>query len=257
MNNIFLIAIFFLAGILIGTEAVRKPDVLQEPTPNVLKSITNLIFAWRYIITIVVLFLVLLIGFYLLQYRNWLPKDVIQICTGFLIFITLFFTALNYEFTSSKARKDYESARNLMTYNTATEWFKSQLSKYQTESVKHEKIFIASKSLRTIDDLNTYINSVKNREYMESIKGILNHFECLALAASKELINKDFIIEFYRTIFRIYYVDYYEFIVSERIKAKSGTIYMEFTSFVEKVMPNIKAEIEAGKWTSIIVNHKL
>lgn len=91
---------------------------------------------------------------------------------------------------------------------------------------------------------------------MESLKGILNHFECLTLAASKELINKDFIMQFYKTIFRIYYVDYYDFILSERKRAQSDTYFIEFTNFVEKEIPTLRTEIEAGKWASEIVNHK-
>ena len=70
------------------------------------KESGSLILKYRYLICLAVAFIICCTGFTLAYCASWPSKDIIQVCTGFLLIITLFFTALNYEFAALKTRND-------------------------------------------------------------------------------------------------------------------------------------------------------
>lgn len=197
--------------------------------------------------------LIMGLGFYLRIYRHWGFKDAAQVCTGFFIVITLFFTALNYEFSASKVKQDYKAAKELLTYNTATEWYKTPLKDYQKISIQFENKFIASNAVRTVDDFFIFITEPEQLEYKECFKGLLNSFETLAIGVYKELIDKHFMREFYRLIFESYYIDYYFFIESHRVKKDNDKIWINFTNLAEEWNPGIHDKLIQGVLKSSLI----
>jgi len=251
---IFIIIVWVIGCI--GGYYVRGIGYKGIKTPRWSQQLANVVFATRYIIMMFVIVVVVVLGYYLNQNRGWTGKDTIQVCTALLILLTFFFAALNYEFTSSKARRDYESARNLLTYNTACEWHKNPMSQYQKDSISKENIFIATTPFRTIENFRDFIQLDEHRDFKQSLKCILNHFECVAIGCNKGMIDTEFIKNFYEMIFKIYYRDYYAYITSERTRQSSPTMWSEFTNLVEGWDPDFKARVENGEEASLIINAK-
>jgi len=193
------------------------------------------------------------LGLYLYLIKKWQFKDAAQLCTGFLVLLTLFFAALNYEFAFSKLKQDYKSARDLTTFNTANEWHKSPLNDYQKVSIKAEKAFIASNPTRSADDFEKFINDPANLDFKESLKGILNHFECVAIGTDNGLIDKDFIKYFYKGIFKIYYIDYYFYISRIRFNKKNNDVWINFTSLAEEWHTELKDNLDRQPLRSTII----
>jgi hypothetical protein len=166
----------------------------DKNNPKWLKDFVSWTFNNRYSICLIIGITIVGLWFILYFARDWPAKDAAQICTGFFIVITLFFTALNYEFAASKMERDYKAAKELLTYNNATEWYKSPLREYQTIVIKYENKFINSSPTRTPEMFETFLD--QEVEYKEALKGILNHFETVSIGTYKGLIDKDFIKEF-------------------------------------------------------------
>ncbi|MDB5199258.1 MAG: hypothetical protein JWO92_1221 [Chitinophagaceae bacterium] len=225
--------------------ALRKGAATQK--------LIKYLFDHRYLISFFIVLAIMCGGIYLYTQKHWGFKDVAQVCTGFFIVITLFFTALNYEFSTSKMKQDYKSAKELLTYNTATEWHKSPLTEYQKTSISYEKKFIATNAVRTSKDFDLYISDPSNLDFRESLKGLLNSFETLAIGVHKELIDNDFMKEFYSLIFEIYYIDYYFFIESERIKKSNSKIWIQFTNLAEEWHPELNNNLQKGAVKSTII----
>jgi hypothetical protein len=218
------------------------------------KELGSLVLKYRYLICLAVTFIICCIGFALAYKAHWPAKDILQVCTGFLLVITLYFTALNYEFTASKTRNDYKTAKEILTFNTANEWHKTPIKDYQRTSIEHENKFIARQGKRTIIDLDTYID--ETIDYRESIKGILNYFENMSVGVYKGLIDKELVFEFISYIFEIYYIDYYYYIENYRKKRNNNGIWRNFTKLAEEWWPSLKEEILNGTKKSSIVTHK-
>lgn len=219
--------------------------------PKWFRTLIKGIIKYRYPICIIIGFCIIGLWFFLYFNKNWVAKDASQVCTGFFIVITLFFAALNFEFANSKMQKDKESARELLTYTTATEWYKTPLKDYQKTSIGFENQFIAARRIREPKHFRKFINDPKNIDYKESLKGILNHFETVAIGVYKDLIDKDFMKEFYRHIFHIYYVDYHFYILLQR--KNNNKIWVNFTSLVEEWHPNIKEGLQKTPLKSTII----
>ncbi len=219
--------------------------------PKWFRSFIKFIIKYRYPICFIIGLLIIGLWFYLYYDKDWVAKDASQVCTGFFIVITLFFAALNFEFANSKMQRDADSARELLTYNTATEWYKAPLKDYQKTSIGFENEFIWSREKRLPKHFRKYIDDPKNIDYKESLKGILNHFETVAIGIYKNLIDKDFLKEFYFHIFKIYYVDYQFYIIMQRNYNKN--VWINFTNLVEEWYPNIKDGFEKASLKSTII----
>lgn len=221
---------------------------------NWIVSLINFIFSYRYAFVLCFISLNLFLGYILYAERDWGFKDAAQVCTGFFIVVTLFFAALNYEFTYIKTKRDAQLARETLTFTTASEWHKSPIKDYQKTSIQHERIFIASTQARSAEDFEKYFEDINNLEFKESLKGIFNFFETISIGAYKGLIDKEFIREFYNGIFRIYYIDYYFYIAKHRILRNNPTIWVTYTSLVEEWHDSLNGDVISGKVASTIIN---
>ncbi|PZR26947.1 MAG: hypothetical protein DI535_12285 [Citrobacter freundii] len=222
--------------------------------PFWLKRFVDIIHTYRYAICIIIMLLIFAVGLYLRINRHWSIKETAQLCTGFLIVITLLFAQLNFEFSNVKMQLDYKAARELLTYSTAQEWYKAPIKDFQKTSILFENNFIRSKSKRTSTDFAYYIEDINNIEFRESLKGILNYFESSSTATNRGLIDKDFIKEFFYDIYTAYYKDYLFYIEGQRAAKSSSNVWINFTNLVEEWQPAIRQQITAGNIKSIIIN---
>lgn len=230
-----------------------RPNSNPYNNPKWLQGVVNVIFEFRYVVCLIVLIVILGLGLFLYFKNHWIAKDVAQICTGFFIVLTLFFTALNYEFTASKVERDNKAARELLTFNIAAEWHKAPIKDYQKATIEFEDKFIATKEVRDKEDFNLFLNNPVNIEYKEALKGTLNYFETVSIAIYRGLIDKDYIREFHRFIYQQYYGDYIFFIDFQRVAKKNDKIWINFTNLAEEWHPKIREEIREGILKSFII----
>lgn len=222
--------------------------------PSWLKKFIDIIHTYRYAICIAVVLLIIIVGIYLRINKHWTIKDTTQLCLGLLIVITFLFALLNFEFSNSKMHRDYKAARELLTYSAAQEWYKAPVKDYQKTSIQFENDFIRTKSIRTSTDFALYIDDPRNIEYRESLKGILNYFESTSIASSKNLIDKDFIREFFEDIYITFYKDYLLYFENQRMAKNKPNVWVNFTNLVEEWHPGIYQQVKAGILKSLIIN---
>ncbi|RFS22700.1 DUF4760 domain-containing protein [Chitinophaga silvatica] len=224
---------------------------VNKVTPRWYEKIGPWVLKNRYIICAFVIFAIAILGCYVYFSCKWIAKDTFQICTSLLLTITLFFTALNYEFSASKTINDYKTAKDILTFNTANEWHKAPLRDYQKTSIDFENRFMAMAE-RSVEAFDKYFEG--EQEFRASLKGIFNFFESTSVGVHKGLIDKQFIFEFFSYIFEIYYVDYYYFIQYYRRKRNRDTIWINFTNLAEEWWPNLQSEVEVGVKKSTIIS---
>lgn len=203
---------------------------------NLIDNLVQSTFKHRYVVCLIITFAIITFGIYLHFWREWKFKDAAQVCGGFMLLITIFFTALNYEFIANKTKNE----ARILTYNIAAEFHKSPAKDYQLTIVKAELTYIEKNRL-TLADLESYIVDPVNLEYRVSLNSLLNYFETVAICVNKDLINKEFIKEFHFSIFRQYYSDYHPFISSRRLKENKPSMFINFTNLAEEWHPELKS----------------
>lgn len=208
-----------------------------------IEKIIERVFINRYLISFIVFLLILGLGLYLYLCRPGHSfKDVSQICTGLLIVLTLFFTALNYEFNNSKTKSDKQASKDMLAYQISSEWHKPPISDFQKISIKWEEKFKALEGKKDIVQFNAFINELDHIEFKESLKGIINHFECVSTATHNNLVNSTYVKDYYGGIFSEYYQDYLQYIDFERNRLNNPRIWVSFTTLVEEWYPEIKEQ---------------
>jgi hypothetical protein len=248
MNFPFIYIIIFIFSIILLFLSLGSGRKIK------LQHFVNWLFNYRYFICLVIVISIMLLGCYLYFFNHWGFKDVSQVSTGFFIVITLFFTALNYEFAASKTKNDIQSAKNTLTFNTAGEWHKSPIKDYERTVCEFEKPYIAAKAIRSIQDFNNFIEDPNNTSYKQALKGILNHLESISIATRKGLIDKDFIREFHQAIYKLYFLDYWYYIDDHRQAREDETIWINFTNLAEEWLPGIRDKLLAGTEKSSLIN---
>lgn len=226
----------------------------MKESSGVLQKFVDLIFCYRYIICLFILISIFTFGFYLCYWRHWSFKSVAQLCTGFMVVLTLFFAVLNYEFTMYKTRNDVRSAREILTYNIAAEWHKAPVKDYQKSVIAFKNEFISCNEKRTVEKFDFFINDKNNIDFKEALKGLFNYFEAIAIAAYRGLIDEDFIREFHYGNLRVYYVDYFFYIKKIREEKQNDLIWINYTTLVERWYPDIIQQMISKELKSSITN---
>lgn len=161
---------------------------------------------------------------------------------------------MNYEFAANKTRADAKSSKEILTYNIAAEWHKSPVKDYQKSSIEFEKKFKKTCADKTIEGFQVFIEDEANLDFKESLKGILNYFETLSIAAYKGVIDTVFIKEFHNSIFRIYYIDYKVYIDKRRALQNNQAIWENFTKLAVDWNPGLKDDVEKGVLKSTVID---
>lgn len=154
-------------------------------------------------------------------------KDTIQIVTGCLTLVTLFYAILNYEYSKSKTKEDLRKARETLTYNIATEWHKPAMVDNQ------KKVVVFRKDLKELfEDTPRFVDWLRkpeNIDYSAAVTAILNYFESVSLAYEQGLIEPAFIRKFFEGLFCSYYASYESYITFRRSEISDDTVYIYFT----------------------------
>jgi hypothetical protein len=185
-----------------------------------------------------IVFIVLIIGalfygahyFYFANDPTGKLKDTCQIVTGALTVIALSYAFLTYEFNYKKALTDSKKNKELLTFNTASEWSKPYMLKYQIALGNFEEKYDSNSEGYT---KKFYDDLMKDENVREAFACIFNYLETVALAVSQDLVDKEYIIRFMYLIFESYYNTYKEHIVYRCQIRKVDKIWENYTDLAK------------------------
>jgi len=185
-----------------------------------------------------IVILVMLLGLYLNWCLNLPPDKVAPIVLGSLAVMTLFFTALTFEYNHEKNIKDSEKSKSILTYNTAVDWNKSPITDHIILLTEHQDLMNPIIEKQDADLFWLFLTD-RSKSYSLPIRsalaGILNYFEYVSLGIEKGLIDESFVREFFETIFLKYYDKYLFYINFRRAENElSSKAWANFTKFAEK-----------------------
>lgn len=207
-----------------------------------LRVFVRSIFEMRHAITLIMMIGIIILGCMLISVKGWIFKDTIEVCTRLFIVISLFYTALNYEFNASKSKNEIKSNRDILTFNTAAEWHKNHLMTYQRTILIFERKFLQFHEKASPEEYMIFFEDIRNIDYKVALKGILNHFETVSIGVFNGLIDKAFMKLFYEAIFKAYFTKYYFFIKVTRTRKSNEDIWVNFTKLALDWTPELEME---------------
>jgi hypothetical protein len=159
-------------------------------------------------------------------------KDTIQICTGCLLVVTLFYSIMTYEYNHLKFKHDNKKAKDLLTYNTATEWHKTGMVDIQKKCV----VLRTTKPAVFKNKVAFYLflESSSNIDDKAAFASLFNYFESISIGVKQDLIDKKFIKEFFEHIFCTNHDLYISHIEYRREVKKDRSIWINYTNLVEE-----------------------
>lgn len=175
-------------------------------------------------------------------YLNWRvklpPEKVSPIVLGSLATVTLFFTALTFEYNHHKNLRDAERLRNQLTFNTAVEWNRPPISEHIRLLTKYQRElnpYLETKDAKLFWQFLTDERREYSLQLRSALAGILNYFEYVSLGIEKGLIDEAFIREFFESIFVKYLENYLFYIEFRRAENEfSEMSWAKFTEFATK-----------------------
>ncbi len=162
-------------------------------------------------------------------------KDFFIVLFSGLVFITLAFTILTYEMNVDKNRKEAEAKIFASSFDFASKWHSSPLVDYQKDVYNCEKA--KKDELMKIDysKFENYLESQDAGSLKVSIVCILNYFELVAIGVQRNLLNKDFINEYFEFIFIDYHNRWLPHIEKKREAANDLDLWKEFTTLASSL----------------------
>lgn len=164
-------------------------------------------------------------------------KDLVQIVTGGVIVLTLFYHMINYENDQMKFKHDVKIFREKISFNIATEWHKIPMVDY----MQTLKTFLKKcEPLLQENDAKTFHDTIENEgneEQKKALIAVFNYFESIALGVKQDIMDEEFIRGFFGSIFAQYYQEYAFYIEYRRRIKKNPRIWINFTNL-------------AGRWVA-------
>lgn len=161
-------------------------------------------------------------------------SELVKIVSGGLVIIGILYSILTYELTIGKNRQDIRIKKASSTFDAISEWHTSPMIDYSKiiQAFEDGHIF---KFIKT--DLDTFFIEFDKPEYLEARRAlvcIFNYFETLASAVVEEIMDEGFMKRYFEHIFISYYDEYFEYVKERRIRKNNSSIWVEFTTLVEK-----------------------
>jgi hypothetical protein len=172
-------------------------------------------------------FWVVFIGFVIMGILGYLEfkvphstvKDVVSVVTGCGVIISLFYLAVTYEYNLKRFDHESKTAQNLLTFQTATEWYKEPMVTYMRDA---QLFFTANNEFILCSDAKSFYDKLEEDEKAKAaIISILNFYESIAIAVNQNVMNEHFCKVFFGSIFADYY-NKYLFYIEYRRKIKAN-----------------------------------
>lgn len=182
------------------TRGYKLPS-FEKPINNII----GFIFYYRLICVILSVITIVSTGIYVNIHSS--PEHHVQnvayVLTGGSIMIGIFYSILNYEHTHSKFKHEVKNTRDTLTFSTACKMFTTEMMKHST---KVKNFYMTNSHLfkeRRWRDVDSIFE--KDADIRLSYIIMLNYFEATCIGIEQNIVDEDFLREFFEPIFINYY----------------------------------------------------
>ncbi len=154
------------------------------------------------------------------------------------IVIGIFYSILNYEHNQIKYKYDIKSSKNTLSFNAACDWHRPTM----VENLKITKqLYDEHKHL--IDDnraVDFFGILEKNETARSALVSILNYLECISLGVKHEILDYDFMKNYFYSVFQIYTNSYGFYINYRRTVYNAPETWVCYTDLAQKWLTDKK-----------------
>ncbi len=186
-----------------------------------------------YILLIVIILIIGSVYFYNYDEKDGRLKDTCQALTGALTVLAISYAFLTYEFNYRKSVTETKKNKELLTYNTASEWSKPHMLDYQI--ILDD--FYQSHDSNDPDYYKKFFDDLmdqKNIEVRKAFACIFNYLETISLAVRQDLVDVEFTKIFLYDIFEFYYNTYKGHIKYREEKRNVSDLWYTFTHLAQE-----------------------
>jgi len=214
-------------------------DQWLEPAGYTFKGAERVInkvirFVFYYRLAIVFLCTIALLLFSVSVWESSVPteklKNLATVLTCGSIIIAIFYSILNYEYTQIRFKHDKKTAKEILTFNIASEWHKDPMAeniKIASKFLKKCKPFVEESNAKRFHE---EIENEQNEDSKKALLALFNYFESISLGVKQGIMDEDFIKGFFSTAFQQYF-NQYSFYIEYRRKVRGNPkIWNNFTT---------------------------
>jgi hypothetical protein len=147
----------------------------------------------------------------------------------------IFIAILVYYATTHKDQEDGNRSRNAIAFNLINQWQILPFADYRKDIFKMEKIDGGTKVLiekENAGDFALKLTDANYAHYRSSLFCILNFFEHIAISIERDVVDEQYLKDFFQSIFVDYQQTYRFYVAYER--KKEPTIWIKFSTLAEK-----------------------
>jgi len=147
------------------------------------------------------------------------------------IVIGIFYSILNYEHNYIKYKNDIRTTKLALSYSASSEWHKPTM----VENLKITKLLYDEyKNLTEDNKAVDFFNILEKDESARSaLVSILNYFESISLGIRHELMDEEYMRNYFKTVYSLYLNNYGFYINHRRRMYNSPEIWINFTNLAE------------------------
>jgi hypothetical protein len=209
---------------------------MEKPTKTeqVIKFIVVNFFKRRFFILLLGIAGIALIAIKVYRNPTSSTKDIVEVVTGGVICLTLFYHMINYENDQMKFKHDVKIFREKLSFNIATEWHKIPMVDYMQTLKKFLK---KCEPLLKENDAKMFHETIENEENEDQKKALIavfNYFESISLGVKQDIMDEEFIRGFFGSIFAQYFQEYAFYIDYRRRIKKNANLWINFTNLASR-----------------------
>lgn len=208
------------------------------PTERRIKYVVNKFFKLRFFILLAGCVFIAWLAYNVSTHKDSTTKDVVEVVTGGVIVLTLFYHMINYENDQTKFKHDVKLSREKLSFNIATEWHKEPMVNYMKilkEFLKKHEPLLKENDAKNFHDT---IENENNIEEKKALIAVFNYFESISLGVKQGIMDEEFVKGFFGSIFVQYCQEYSFYIEYRRRIKKNQRIWNNFTILANKWINN-------------------
>ena len=201
---------------------------------KLVRKAVEIIFIVRYWVIFIMLAALSFITYHVSCLPDTQIRDTVAVFTGGCVIISVFYAAINYEYTQRRFKHDVKTAKDIASFNIALEWQKEYMTKVQNTVrvfyVKNKQLLDDGTPRKFQDELD----KPENDDAYTALVVMLNFLESVCLGVKQDMMDEEYVKGFFGTVFAMQYNRYISFIEYRRRDKQNPKIWKSFTTLSEK-----------------------
>lgn len=200
--------------------------------------VISLIFYFRLIFALIAICTIGYIAFIVYGHTlepNDKIRNVIYVLTAGSIIIGIGYSIINYEHNHNKFNHDNQTSKEILTFNTAAK----MLDTTMIDHFRHIREFYDSHQKKFYKQSYFKIDKLLlNADLRGHFVAIFNYFEIISIGVNQDIMDKDYVKEFFSTLFVKYYKQYGKYIehIQQTKDPRTFKAYMELAENWKKAI---------------------